>query len=140
MPKKAKGLTARQVETIKTPGDHADGNGLYMRIKPSGMKTWLFRYQLNGRRHAMGLGSIRLKSLAQAREKSREFAVKVSDGIDPIQERRSLERKTSITFMDAAALAHTIEDKVVAAYQRGDLFEKRRQLMLDWADYVTSYT
>ena len=103
MPKKAKGLTARQVETMKTPGDHADGDGLYLRIKPSGMKTWLFRYQVNGHRHAMGLGSIRLKSLAQAREKSRELAVKISDGVDPIQERRSLERKTSITFMDAAA-------------------------------------
>jgi integrase len=88
---------------MKTPGDHADGNGLYMRVKPSGMKTWLFRYQVNGHRHAMGLGSTRLKSLAQAREKSYELALKISDGIDPIQERKVLERKTSITFMDAAA-------------------------------------
>jgi integrase len=51
----------------------------------------------------MGLGSTRLKSLAQAREKSYELALKISDGIDPIQERKVLERKTSITFMDAAA-------------------------------------
>jgi integrase len=33
------------------------------------------------------------------------------------------------------ALAHTIGDKVEAAYRRGDLFEKRRQLMLHWARY-----
>jgi len=33
------------------------------------------------------------------------------------------------------ALAHAITDKVEAAYRRGDLFEKRRQLMLDWARY-----
>jgi integrase len=33
------------------------------------------------------------------------------------------------------ALAHAIGDKVEAAYRRGDLFEKRRQLMLDWAKY-----
>lgn len=32
-----------------------------------------------------------------------------------------------------AALAHTIGDKVEAAYRRGDLFEKRRQLMAAWA-------
>ena len=88
---------------MKTPGDHADGNGLYLRIKPSGTMTWLFQYQVNERRHAMGLGSTRLKSLAQARDISRELALNVSDGIDPIQERRSLERKASITFMDAAA-------------------------------------
>jgi integrase len=33
------------------------------------------------------------------------------------------------------ALAHAIGDKVEAAYRRGDLFEKRRLLMLDWAKY-----
>jgi integrase len=34
-----------------------------------------------------------------------------------------------------AALAHVVGDKTVAAYQRGDLLERRRQLMSDWADY-----
>ncbi|MCG7590718.1 MULTISPECIES: integrase arm-type DNA-binding domain-containing protein [unclassified Halomonas] len=34
------------------------------------------------------------------------------------------------------ALAHTIENKVEAAYRRGDLFEKRRQMMQEWADFV----
>jgi integrase len=38
---------------------------------------------------------------------------------------------------DAAemALAHTIGDKVEAAYRRGDLFEKRRRMMSDWAAF-----
>ena len=34
------------------------------------------------------------------------------------------------------ALAHSIRNKVEAAYRRGDLFEKRRQLMQEWADFV----
>lgn len=34
-----------------------------------------------------------------------------------------------------AALAHTLGDKVEAAYRRGDLFEKRRRLMDDWAAF-----
>lgn len=34
------------------------------------------------------------------------------------------------------ALAHTLESKVEAAYNRADLLEKRRQLMADWADYI----
>ena len=34
-----------------------------------------------------------------------------------------------------AALAHTIGDKVEAAYRRGDLFQKRAALMQEWADY-----
>lgn len=34
-----------------------------------------------------------------------------------------------------AALAHVIENRVEAAYRRGDLFDKRRNLMEAWADY-----
>jgi integrase len=34
-----------------------------------------------------------------------------------------------------AALAHVLGDKTVAAYQRGDLLERRRRLMDDWAAF-----
>jgi integrase len=34
------------------------------------------------------------------------------------------------------ALAHVIENKVEAAYRRGDLFAKRRNMMDAWADYI----
>jgi integrase len=37
-----------------------------------------------------------------------------------------------------AALAHGIPDKVEAAYRRGDLFERRRQLMKVWSRYCSS--
>lgn len=36
------------------------------------------------------------------------------------------------------ALAHAIPDKVEAAYRRGDLFEKRRRLMQDWAKFTAA--
>ena len=36
------------------------------------------------------------------------------------------------------ALAHTIGNKVEAAYRRGDLFEKRRKLMAEWSRYCAS--
>ena len=38
------------------------------------------------------------------------------------------------------ALAHTIGNKSEAAYRRGDLFEKRRRLMADWAEHCNSQT
>ncbi|MGI4944435.1 MAG: tyrosine-type recombinase/integrase, partial [Janthinobacterium lividum] len=37
-----------------------------------------------------------------------------------------------------AALAHTLKDKVEAAYQRSDLMERRRPLMEDWASSCTA--
>lgn len=36
------------------------------------------------------------------------------------------------------ALAHTIENKAEAAYRRGDLFDKRRELMNDWAAFCSA--
>jgi hypothetical protein len=36
------------------------------------------------------------------------------------------------------ALAHTVGNKAEAAYRRGDLFEKRRQLVEAWAKYCTA--
>jgi predicted DNA-binding transcriptional regulator len=36
------------------------------------------------------------------------------------------------------ALAHAIGDKVEAAYRRGVLFDKRRQLMDAWAGYCAA--
>jgi integrase len=36
------------------------------------------------------------------------------------------------------ALAHTIGNKAEAAYRRGDLFEKRRRLMAEWAEFCAS--
>lgn len=39
--------------------------------------------------------------------------------------------------MAELALAHTISDKVEAAYRRGDMFDKRRQLMADWAAFCS---
>ena len=35
------------------------------------------------------------------------------------------------------ALAHVLGDKFEAAYRRGDLFEKRRSLMQDWANFCS---
>ena len=33
------------------------------------------------------------------------------------------------------ALAHTLSDKVEAAYQRGDMFDERRRLMNEWVEF-----
>lgn len=38
------------------------------------------------------------------------------------------------------ALAHTVSDKVEAAYRRGDMREKRRRMMQDWANFAANRT
>jgi integrase len=48
------------------------------------------------------------------------------------------ERSTFPTEVAEMALAHTVSDKVEAAYRRGDLFQKRRQMMDAWARFCTT--
>jgi integrase len=47
------------------------------------------------------------------------------------------ERTTFPREVVEAALAHVVGSKVEAAYQRGDMFDKRRRLMNSWADFCT---
>ena len=45
------------------------------------------------------------------------------------------ERTTVAPEVAEAALAHTVANKVEAAYRRSDLFEKRRALMREWGRF-----
>ncbi len=42
--------------------------------------------------------------------------------------------------MKEMAHAHTIGNKAEAAYRRGDMFDKRRRMMADWAAYCATPT
>jgi integrase len=48
------------------------------------------------------------------------------------------ERTNFANELSEMALAHAIEDKSEAAYRRGDLFDKRRRLMQQWATFCTT--
>ena len=61
-------LTARTVATLKEPGLHADGSGLYLRIDQAGARRWVLIYHHQGRRREMGLGSASTVDLKAARE------------------------------------------------------------------------
>lgn len=46
------------------------------------------------------------------------------------------ERTAYPAEMAEMALAHTVGSKVEAAYRRGDMFDKRRQMMADWSKFI----
>ena len=83
MPEKV--LSARQAATITKPGLYADGGGLYLQVSSYGTRSWIFRFQLSGRRRDMGLGRLGDVSLAQAREKAGAARALVLRGEDPIE-------------------------------------------------------
>lgn len=104
-------LTARQVQTLG-PGYHADGDGLYLQVTPSGARSWILRYQLAGRRREMGLGSVALFGLAEARQRAAQQRRLLADGIDPIEARRAARAATGRTWGQA------VED-FIAAHEPG---------------------
>jgi Arm DNA-binding domain len=92
-------LTARKAETVKTPGRHSDGGGLYLNVTESGAKSWLFMFKKTGRRREIGLGSARDVPLARARVLASEARQHVAGGRDPLAMRI---KPASMTFGEAA--------------------------------------
>lgn len=106
-------LTARQVETLKKPGLHADGGGLYLRIDPTGAKRWSFVFQWRQKRKEMGLGPIRTIRLAEAREAAEQARKQVYAGINPIEARLAARSQTEgRTFGEVA-------DELIASLKPG---------------------
>jgi hypothetical protein len=100
-----KALTAVHVRNLRKPGRYCDGNGLYLVVDPSGAKRWLLRTVILGKRCDLGLGSVRLVSLKEARDAAAHIRRKARDGEDPLAERR----RTNVvvpTFKEAAEIVH----------------------------------
>jgi integrase len=98
-------LTTLRVKAIKHAGRYTDGNGLYLVVNPSGAKQWLLRTVVRGKRCDLGLGSVRLVSLADARAEASRLRKIARDGGDPLAERRRA-RAIVPTFKDAAKQVH----------------------------------
>lgn len=105
-------LTAIKVENLTEAGRYADGGGLYLDIAKNGTKSWLYRYQLNGKRRWMGLGAYHKKanSLAMARENALDAKKLVSKGIDPIEHYRD-EEQQKVTAQREAERESLLKEK-----------------------------
>ena len=97
-----KKLDARTAATLKQPGRHSDGGGLYLSISKDGRRRWMFMYVRAGRRTELGLGSARGVSLADARRLAADMRSQLVQGQDPRRiRRRDQEAMTFGQFADA---------------------------------------
>jgi len=92
------------VESTGKPGTVYDGDGLELRITPTGARSFLFRYYRPGTktRAVLTLGKADLLTLKEARAAAAAARAKVAQGIDPGTEKKSakqaMERKQTETF------------------------------------------
>jgi integrase len=82
-------LTALKVTRTLRRGLYADGGGLYLQVARNGSRSWLYRYRLNGKTRHMGLGSLDVVSLADARTAALGCRRLCQAGVDPIVQRDS---------------------------------------------------
>lgn len=142
MPRIARELSALEVKRLVHPGPSglttvAVGgvSGLMLQFTPAGGRSWVLRASVGGRRREMGLGSYPEVSLAQARDRAREFKDKIRQGIDPVEERKTaraelvMQRMRNLRFADAV-------DKCLAAKLDSFKNPKHRQ---QWENTLATY-
>jgi hypothetical protein len=88
MARALKRLTAVSIAALKKPGRHADGGNLYLTVTktPTGLsKHWTFMFVLDGKQREAGFGPLSTVTLAEAREKARQWRGRLLDGVDPLE-------------------------------------------------------
>ena len=102
-------LTQSFLRSVEIPGSYHDERGLILRVSVNGTKNWVLRYQLNNRRHDLGLGSFPTVSLKAARLAVDTYRLDLSQGIDPLTKRASLEYEQALITRAAVTFRHEAE-------------------------------
>jgi integrase len=118
MARVAERLSARTVQTVKERGLYADGKGLYLRIGPSGAKSWIYRYRSAGQRHDLGLGPYPDITLADARERAAQQRRLRLNGHDPLSIRRSGQDQARLAA-DKATTFQACAEAYIASHRSG---------------------
>jgi integrase len=137
-------LSAVKVAKLTQPGRYGDGNNLWLQVTPAQRegavtKSWIFRYTLDGRSRAMGLGPADLVSLAEARELAHEARRLLKRGQDPIEVRDDREKAEKELARCEAARSVTFKvcaERYIAAHEGSWRNPKHRA---QWKSTLATY-
>ena len=137
-------LSPTKFAKLRETGRHCDGGGLHLQITDDGTRSWIFRFQLNGRTRDMGLGSAAIIGLADARNFAAQCRALVARKIDPIEERHrrarqaALDAAGALTFKECAL---TVIEAIEGVFPKSEyhvVFDSPTEIMLvpDGGDLV----
>jgi integrase len=137
MARKARELSALEVNRLKSPGLHAVGGvaGLHLQVAASGARSWILRVMVGGKRRDMGLGGFPDVGLAGAREKAREARSTIERGSDPILVRK--EARSSLAAAQASAL--TFEQAALKFIEAKSSEWKNAKHSQQWSNTLATY-
>jgi len=131
MARKTTTLTNTEVSQAKPKEKEynlSDGEGLMLRVKPSGSRLWLFNYTrpFTKKRANLSFGSYPELSLANARKKRNEARELLAQDIDPKehkdQQARQAELANNNTFEYVAQEHHKIKKTTISADHAKDIW------------------
>lgn len=113
--------------------------GFCLRIMPSGVKTFLYLYTINGKRQELNLGNYPYVKLTDAREAYNDAYKLVNKGIDPkeynkaIEEAKERARYTTFEHFSTEYMKHSKEHHALAWHKTLDLSLKN-DVLPAWQD------
>jgi integrase len=128
-------LSAVEVTKAKGPAVLHDGGGLYLRVSGTGAKSWVFRYQLDGKRRDMGLGPFPDILLAEARAKALAHRKQRQEGIDPLAAKAAQRQAQRLSAAKGRTFREVAEE-FVARNEVGWRNKKHRQ---QWRNTLATY-
>lgn len=141
MPRKlSNALTSLSVKNAK-PGRYADGGGLYLLVKPTGARSWVYRFTLNGKTRDVGLGAAGTGgvTLSKARDHAMAMTLKVKAGTDPLAE-RDREAAEAIAKAQAARVAErTFRDEALAYLEKNEEGWRNPKHRQQWRNTLEAY-
>jgi len=134
-------LSAPAVKHAK-PGRHADGGGLFLLVKPTGKRSWLFRYKAGAKVRDMGLGAASgpgAVKLSDVRETAIELRKMVRAGKDPLAERDRLAAEQAATAQQSAVLSMTFQSVAEAFIEANKAGWRNAKHRAQWTSTLETY-
>jgi integrase len=134
MAKRTHKLSDLKIKALRKAGLHGDGDGLYLKVSPTGTRSWMLRFKVGGQPSKMGLGPYPEISLSEARNRARDARAQLARGINPLADKRqraAAQRtvKHVVTFAEAT-------ERYIAAHESSWRNAKHRQ---QWRNTLATY-
>lgn len=119
------------------PGRYADGNGLYLKVKPTGSRSWLFIGTWAGKRRSVGLGPYPVISLSEARQNAMQCQRWIRAGVDPKNEvLRRRARSSGTTRFEVVAADYV--DRIASDFSNAKHLQQWRNTLREYCKPIAA--
>ena len=130
-------LNVKQVRALTLPGIYSDGGGLYLRVRLTGTRAWVYVQMMRGKRRELGLGPLYDVTLADARQQAFDARQAFRTGRDPIAERAEA-AKPRVPIPSFGAFAEILIADIEAGFRNDKHRKQWRSTLIMHAAALTN--